>query len=82
MVEATNLCRLHPTSSSYIYKVFYNINMPLMDFWVRPYTVIAVFLVMIVLESSWGLGDAKWYYGVMIEANKSLRMHHTCISYV
>ena len=56
--------------------------MPLMDFWVRPYTVIAVFLVMIVLESSWGLGDAKWYYGVMIEANKSLRMHHTCISYV
>ena len=37
--EATNHCRLHPTSISYVYKVFYHLDMLLMGLLVHPYTV-------------------------------------------
>ncbi len=42
MVEATNSFRRHPTSISYVYKVFYHFDMLWMDIWVHPYTVIPV----------------------------------------
>jgi hypothetical protein len=42
MIEATNNFRLHPTSISYVYKVFYHLDMLWMDIWVHPYTVILV----------------------------------------
>ncbi len=39
MVEAPNLLGLHPKSMSYVYKVFYHLDMPWMGIWVYPYTV-------------------------------------------
>ena len=42
VVKAKNSFRLHPTSISYVYKVFYHINILWMDKWVLPYTVIPV----------------------------------------
>jgi hypothetical protein len=31
---------------------------------------------------SWGVGEAKWYCGFMVEATNSFRLHPTSISYV
>ncbi len=31
---------------------------------------------------SWGVGESKWYCGVMVEATNSFRLHPTSISYV
>jgi hypothetical protein len=42
MVEAPDLLGVHPTSMSYVYKVFYHIDMRWMDIWVYPYTVTPV----------------------------------------
>ncbi len=42
MVEATNLHRLHHISISYIYKVFYHIDMLWMGTWVGPNNVALV----------------------------------------
>ena len=42
MVEATNSFRRHPTSISYVYKVFYHLDMLWIDIGVHPYTVILV----------------------------------------
>ena len=42
MVEAPNLLGVHPTSMSYIYKVFYHLDMPWIGIWVYPYTVMPV----------------------------------------
>ena len=42
MLEAPNLHRLHPTSKSYIYKVFQHLAKLWMGIWVRPYTVTPV----------------------------------------
>ncbi len=42
MVEATNSIRLHPTSISYVLKVFKHLDMLWMDIWVHPYTVTLV----------------------------------------
>ena len=41
-VEASNphTHRLHPTTTSYIYKVFYRLDILWMSIWVHPYTVI------------------------------------------
>jgi hypothetical protein len=37
-VKAPNPHRLHPTSKSYVYKVFQHLAKLWMDIWVRPYT--------------------------------------------
>jgi hypothetical protein len=42
MVKATNSFRRHPTSTSYVYKVFLHLDMLWMDIWMHPYTVILV----------------------------------------
>ncbi len=42
MVEATNSFRRHPTSISYVYKVFKHLDMLLIDIWVHSFTVILV----------------------------------------
>jgi len=42
MVEAPNPHRLHPTSKSYVYKVFQHLAKLWMGIWVRPYTVMPV----------------------------------------
>jgi len=42
MAEAPNLLEVHPTSMSYIYKVFQHLDMPWMGIWVHPYTVTLV----------------------------------------
>ncbi len=42
MVEFTNSFRLHPTSISYVYKLFLHLDMLWMDIWVHPYAVILV----------------------------------------
>ncbi len=42
MVEAPNPLGVHPTSMSYVYKVFQNLYMPWMGIWVYPYTVTSV----------------------------------------
>jgi hypothetical protein len=42
MVEAPDLLGVHPTSMSYVYKVFYHLDMPWMGIWVYPYTVTPV----------------------------------------
>ncbi len=34
-----------------------------------------------VLEN-WGVGEAKWYCGFMVESTNSFRLHLTSISYV
>jgi hypothetical protein len=39
MGEAPKPRRLHPTSISYIYKVFYHLDMLCMGIWVHPYTL-------------------------------------------
>ena len=39
MVEAPNPLGVHPTSMSYVYKVFQHLDMPWMGKWVYPYTV-------------------------------------------
>jgi hypothetical protein len=39
MVEATNPLGVHPTSMSYVYKVFDHLDMLWMGIWVLPYTV-------------------------------------------
>ncbi len=39
MVEAPNPLGVHPTSMSYVYKVFQYLNMPWIGIWVYPYTV-------------------------------------------
>jgi len=38
MVEAPNPCEVHPTSMSYVYKVFQHLDMLWMGIWERPYT--------------------------------------------
>ncbi len=81
MVEATNNFRLHPTSISYVYKVFYHLDRLWMDIWGHPYTVILVQVGVQCLES-WGVGEAKCCCGVMVEATNSFRKHPTSISYV
>jgi hypothetical protein len=58
MVEATNSFRRHPTSISYVYKVFYYLDMLGMDIWVPPYTVILVLV-----------GVNCWKIGVWVRAN-------------
>jgi hypothetical protein len=40
MAEAPNPLGVHPTSMSYVYKVFQHLDMPWMGIWVYPYTVI------------------------------------------
>ncbi len=52
-----------------------------MDISVHPYTVVMVQVGVIYLES-WGVGEAKWCCGVMVEATNSFRRHPTSISYV
>ncbi len=42
IVEATNSFRLHPTSISYVYKVFLHLDMLWMGLSKHPYTVILV----------------------------------------
>ncbi len=42
MDEATNSFRRHPTSISYVYKVFWHPYMLWVDMWVHPYSVILV----------------------------------------
>jgi len=42
MVEAPNPLGVHPPSISYVYKVFYHLDMPCMGIWVYPYTVTPV----------------------------------------
>jgi hypothetical protein len=42
MVESTNSFRSHPATISYVYKVFWHLDMLWMDIWVHPYTVILV----------------------------------------
>ncbi len=39
MVEAPNPRRLHPTSISYVYKVFWHLDMLWMGLWLHPYTL-------------------------------------------
>ena len=39
MVEAPNPLGVHPTSMSYVYKVFQYLDMPWIGIWVYPYTV-------------------------------------------
>ncbi len=58
MVEATNSFRLHPTSISYAYKVFWHLDMLWMDTWVHPYTVIMV-----------QVGVSFWKFGVWVRSN-------------
>jgi hypothetical protein len=42
MLEAPKPLGVHPTSISYVYKVFYHLDMLWMGIWVRPYTVMPV----------------------------------------
>jgi hypothetical protein len=42
MVKAPNLLGVHPTSMSYVYKVFQQLDMLWMGIWVHPYTVTPV----------------------------------------
>jgi hypothetical protein len=42
MVEAPNPLGVHPSSISYVYKVFQHLDMPWMGIWVYPYTVMPV----------------------------------------
>ena len=42
MVEAPNLLAVHPTSISYVYKVFQHLDMLWMGICVCPYTVLPV----------------------------------------
>ncbi len=58
MVEATNSFRKHPTSISYVYNVFYYLDMLWMDIWVYPYTVILL-----------QVGVNFWKVGVWVRAN-------------
>jgi hypothetical protein len=55
MVEATNPLGVHPTSMSYVYKVFQHLDMPWMGMGIRvyPYTVMPVQVGRGVLEN-WG----------------------------
>ena len=39
LVGLPNPLRLHPTSISYVFKVFKNLDMLWMGIWVHPYTV-------------------------------------------
>jgi hypothetical protein len=42
MLEAPKPLGVHPTSISYVYKVFYHLDMLWMGIWVHPYTVMPV----------------------------------------
>ncbi len=42
MVEATNPLGVHPTSKSFVYKVFQHLAKLWMGIWVHPYTVALV----------------------------------------
>ena len=57
MVEATNSFKLHPTSISYVYKVFYHFDMLWMDI-LHPYIVIPV-----------QVGVKLWKVGVWVRPN-------------
>ncbi len=57
MVGASNPRRLHPTSISYIYKVFQHPDMLWMDMWVHPYT-----------DTSLKVGVDFWEIGGMAES--------------
>ncbi len=79
MVESTNSFRRHPTSISYIqsvlapwYAVDGHMGAPL-----HCNTCVGggEFL------ESWGVGEAKWCCGVMVENTNSFRRHPTSISY-
>ena len=53
MVEAPNPLGVHPTSMSYVYKVFQRLDMLWMGIWVYSYTVMPVQVGRGVLEN-WG----------------------------
>jgi hypothetical protein len=53
MVEAPNPLGVHPTSMSYVYKVFQHLDMPWMGICLYPYTVTPVQVGRGVLEN-WG----------------------------
>jgi hypothetical protein len=42
MVEAPNPFGVHPTSMSYVYKVFQHLDLPWMGIWVYPYNITTV----------------------------------------
>jgi hypothetical protein len=42
MIEAPDQLGVHPTSMSYVYKVFYHLDMRWTGIWVYPYTVTPV----------------------------------------
>jgi hypothetical protein len=58
MAEAQNPHRLHPTSISYVYKVFYHLDMLWIGIWVHPYTVTPV-QVLGWFFDNWGLAEPK-----------------------
>jgi hypothetical protein len=80
MVEATNSFRRHPTSISYVYKVFYHLDMLWMDIGctLHCYTCVSG----VEFFENYGVGDPNWYCGFMVEATDSFRLHPTSISYV
>jgi len=58
MVEAPNPHGLHPTTISYVYKVFWHLDMLWMGIWVHPYTVTPV-LVGGEFEENWGRAEPE-----------------------
>jgi hypothetical protein len=71
MVEAPNPHEVHPTSISYVYKVFHHFDMLLwMDTWVHPYTVRPVACVTGGggFYQNWGMGEPEWYCDVVVKA--------------
>jgi hypothetical protein len=81
MVKATNPHRLHPTSISYVYKVFQHLDTLLMGIWVCPYTVTPV-QVGSGFEENWGRAEPEFCCNVMVKAPNLLGVHPTSMSYV
>ncbi len=58
MVEAPKSLEVHPTSMSYVYKVFQHLDTLWMGIWVRPYTVTHV-QVGSGFEENWGRAEPE-----------------------
>ncbi len=78
MIEAVNLCCLHPTSILDLYKVFEHHHMLWIGIWVNLYTVIPDKMGANCL-GNWGKAEPKWRCGVRVEAVNHHWLHPTSI---
>jgi len=86
IIEAVEPFKLHPTSMSYIYKVFEHLKQLLMGIWQHTHTVTTTDISPDLGEFAEILDDIisewKWSHYTIIEAVEPFKLHPTSMSYI